>query len=218
MTNSMLPHSALILVDLQPDFMPGGPLACEQADAIVAPIQTILAQDRFAHYVATQDWHPSGHISFASSHSGSKPFDSITLYGHPQVLWPDHCVQGTNGAALHGAINWNRMNVIVRKGTDPAVDSYSAFCENYNPAGERPFTGLAGWLRDRQVRDVYIGGLARDVCVLWTAQDARAAGFNTFVIWDATAPVTTQTDANTRQTLLEQGIRIVYSNNLTGTP
>ncbi|HLU02038.1 MAG TPA: nicotinamidase [Advenella sp.] len=218
MTNHLLPHSALILVDIQPDFMPGGPLACERADAIVTPVQAILAQDCFSHYVATQDWHPSGHISFASSHSGSKPFDSMTLYGHSQVLWPDHCVQGTSGAALHDAICWDKMNVIVRKGADPAVDSYSAFCENYNPAGERPLTGLAGWLKDRQVSDVYIGGLARDVCVLWTAQDARAAGFNTFVIWDATAPVTAQTDADTRNTLQEQGIGIVYSDKLTRTP
>ncbi|AHG63330.1 nicotinamidase [Advenella mimigardefordensis] len=215
MTNSILPHSALILVDIQPDFMAGGPLACEQADTIVAPVQAILAQNRFAHYVATQDWHPGGHISFASSHSGSKPFDSIALYGHPQVLWPDHCVQGTNGAALHSGINWDRMHVIVRKGADSAVDSYSAFRENYNQAGERPATGLTGWLKDRQVQDVYIAGLARDVCVLWSAQDARAAGFNTFVIWDATAPVTGQTDADTRKTLVEQGIRIVHSEELT---
>ena len=214
MTHKILPHSALILVDIQPDFMPGGPLACEQADAIVAPVQAILKQDRFAQYVATQDWHPSGHISFASSHRGCKPFDNIALYGHPQVLWPDHCVQGTSGAALHGAINWDRMNLILRKGADTTADSYSAFRENYNPAGERPQTGLAGWLKDRQVRDVYICGLARDVCVLWTAQDARAAGLNTFVIWDATAPVTSQTDDATRTSMQQQNIRIVHSSEL----
>ncbi|MGO1768166.1 nicotinamidase [Advenella sp. S44] len=218
MTHEILPCSALILVDIQPDFMSGGPLACEQADAIVAPVQAILAQDRFAQYVATQDWHPAGHISFASTHDGGKPFDNIELYGHPQVLWPDHCVQGTTGAALHSAINWDRMNLILRKGTDAAVDSYSAFRENYNCAEQRPQTGLAGWLKERQVRNVYICGLARDVCVLWSAQDARAAGFNTYVIWDATAPVTGKTDDATRRRMQKQGIRILHSSEFCPAP
>ncbi len=214
MTHTIPPHSALLIVDVQPDFLPGGPLACEQADSILAPVAAVLAQNLFAHYVATQDWHPAGHVSFASSHEGRKPFESIELYGHEQVMWPDHCVQGTDGAALHDAINWDMMNVIVRKGSDAAVDSYSAFRENFDPAGARPATGLAGWLKDRQVQNVYVCGLARDVCVLWSAQDARAAGFNTFVIWDATAPVSSSTNEKTRAAFEQQNIEIVYSNQL----
>lgn len=214
MTDAILTHSALILVDIQPDFLPGGPLACVAADAILAPVQSLLAARRFAHYIATQDWHPPGHISFASSHPGKNPFDTIDLYNHPQVLWPDRCVQGTHGAALLESLDWDRMNAIIRKGSDPAVDSYSAFRENYDPAGERPLTGLAGWLKDRQVRDVYVCGLARDFCVLWTAQDARAAGFNTFVIWDATAPVSSDADEQTRAAMQNEGIRIVQSDSV----
>jgi nicotinamidase/pyrazinamidase len=200
--------SALILVDVQADFMPGGALACDDGAAIVPGIRELLQAGRFRHVVATQDWHPAGHISFASSHAGRKPFDSIDLYGHPQTLWPDHCVQNTASAQLHPAIDWSAVNVVIRKGSDPRVDSYSAFQENHGPDGSRPSTGLAGWLRERGVTDVYLCGLARDVCVLWTAQDAQRLGFRVHFIWDLTRPVTPATDEATRATLATLGIHV----------
>ncbi len=204
-------HAALILVDVQPDFMPGGALACHEGDAIVPGIDRLLRRRLFKHTVATQDWHPRGHISFASMHAGTQPFQQIPLYGHPQTLWPDHCVQGTAGAALHSDIDWSPVDLILRKGSDPSVDSYSAFRENHGPDGSRPSTGLAGWLRERGVSEVYVAGLARDVCVLWTVQDALALGFRAHVLWDLTRPVTPDSDADTREALTSAGIGIVES-------
>lgn len=204
-------HTALILVDVQPDFMPGGPLACERGDDIVPAIDQLLRQHRFGHVVATQDWHPGGHISFASSHPGRVAFEQIELYGQPQTLWPDHCVQGTPGAQLHPDIDWATLDVIIRKGTDATVDSYSGFRENHGSCGARPSTGLAGWLRERGVSDVAVCGLARDVCVLWTALDARALDFSVSLLWDLCRPVTSASDDDTRATLLEHGIAIVDS-------
>jgi nicotinamidase/pyrazinamidase len=205
------PHShdtALIIVDVQPDFMPGGPLACHEGDAIVPGIDALLRAGRYRHVVATQDWHPREHVSFAANHPGQAPFAQITLHGQPQTLWPVHCVAGTPGAALHPAIDWTALDLIVRKGTDPAIDSYSAFRENHGPAGTRPPTGLAGWLRERGVAEVHVCGLARDVCVLWTAQDARALGFRARLRWDLTRPVTPAGDDATRRALAEQGIGV----------
>lgn len=202
-------RTALIVVDVQPDFMPGGALACHEGDAIVPGIDRLLRARRFRHVVATQDWHPAGHISFASVHAGAAPFAQIDLYGHPQTLWPDHCVQGSPGAALHPRIEWSAADLILRKGSDARVDSYSGFRENHGPHGSRPATGLAGWLRDRGVQRVLVCGLARDVCVLWTAQDALAAGFEAGVLWELTRPVTPASDAATRATLDAQGI-VVY--------
>ena len=204
-------HAALILVDVQPDFMPGGALACHEGDAIVPGIDQLLRKRLFKQTVATQDWHPRGHISFASMHNGTKPFQSIQLYGHPQTLWPDHCVQNTAGAALHPAIDWSPVDLILRKGNDRHVDSYSGFRENHGPEGTRPSTGLAGWLRERGVSDVYVAGLARDVCVLWTVQDALSLGFRAHVLWDLTRPVTPDNDADTRAALQSAGIGIVES-------
>lgn len=203
------PHSALIVVDVQPDFMPGGALACAEGDGILLGLEWLLAQHAFAHVVATQDWHPTRHVSFASSHPPHQPFEAIDLYGHSQTLWPDHCIQRTEGAALHPAIDWSCCDAIIRKGTDPGIDSYSALRNNVGPDGHRPATGLAGWLRDRRVTDVYLCGLARDVCVLWTAEDAVAAGFNTHFLWSLTRPVTFETDDETRQRLSALGIAIV---------
>jgi nicotinamidase/pyrazinamidase len=211
MNHPISPHAALIVVDAQPDFMPGGALACHEGDVIVPGIDALLRSRMFRHVVATQDWHPRGHISFASSHPGSKPFEQITLYGQPQTLWPDHCVQGTPGAELHPGIDWSALDAVIRKGSDPNVDSYSGFRENHGPAGLRPRTGLAGWLRERGVDEVYVAGLARDVCVLWTVQDAVAAGFRAHLLWDLTRPVTPDTDAATRATLKAAGIGIVES-------
>ena len=168
---------ALLVIDLQPDFMPGGALACDQGDALVAPIADLLAQRRYRTVVATQDWHPADHASFASQHPGQRPFETILLHAQPQTLWPDHCVQGSAGAALHPGVDWTVADLILRKGTRQQVDSYSAFRENHGPDGERPATGLAGWLHERRIREVHVCGLARDYCVLWSAQDAVKSGF-----------------------------------------
>ena len=206
MTHAASATVALVLVDVQPDFMPGGALACHEGDAIIAGIDQLLRQHRFRHVVATQDWHPAGHISFARSHPGRAPFDEIQLYDQPQTLWPEHCVQGTAGAELHPAIDWSALDAVLRKGSDPAVDSYSGFRENHGPGDSRPSTGLAGWLRERGVDEVVICGLAREVCVLWTAQDALALGFRARILWDLTRPVTPASDAATRAAMLASGI------------
>ena len=207
-------RSALLLVDVQPDFMPGGALAVPDGDAILAPLTELLKAGRFALVVATQDWHPPGHISFASSHAGRKPFEHISLYGHDQVLWPDHCIMGTPGAALHPSLPQPPIDAIVRKGTNPAVDSYSGFRNNWDESGYRPPTGLAGLLREHGITDVYVTGLARDVCVKWTAEDAAELGFTTTVIWDLTRPVDTASDAQVRAALEAAGARIVDSREL----
>ena len=207
MTTAPWPRdTALVLVDVQPDFMPGGPLACHEGDAIVPGIDALLRARRYRHVVATQDWHPRGHVSFAASHPGQAPFARIDLYGQPQTLWPVHCVAGTPGAALHPAIDWSPLDLVVRKGRDPAVDSYSAFRENHGPGGTRPPTGLAGWLRERGVAEVHVCGLARDVCVLWTVQDAQALGLRARMLWDLTRPVTPASDPATRAALAARHI------------
>ncbi len=205
-------NAALIVVDVQPDFMPGGELACHRGDAIVSGIDRLLRQRRFRHVVATQDWHPRGHVSFASSHPGGTAFEQIDLYSHPQTLWPDHCVQGTAGAELHPGIDWSPLDAVIRKGSDPAVDSYSGFRENHGPEGSRPRTGLAGWLRERGVTEVYVCGLARDVCVSWTVRDAVDLGFRATLLWDLSRPVTPDSDDATRTTLQAQGVTMIDSN------
>ncbi len=216
MSDTINERTALILVDVQPDFMPGGALAC-QGDAIVPGIDRLLRERLFLHVVATQDWHPRGHVSFASSHPSAAPFERITLYGRAQTLWPEHCVQGTAGAALHPGIDWSALDAVIRKGSNPGVDSYSGFRENHDlDVSQRPPTGLAGWLHERGVDEVVVCGLARDVCVLWTAQDAVDLGFRTRVAWDLCRPVTPDTDADTRATLLARGIAIVEANELRG--
>lgn len=204
----MTDRTALIVVDVQPDFMPGGALACHEGDAVVAPIAGLLAARRYRTVVATQDWHPTGHASFASSHPGHAPFETIALHGQPQVLWPDHCIQGSPGAALDPRIDWAPVDLILRKGSDPQVDSYSGFRENHGPGGTRPDTGLAGWLRGRGIEEVHVCGLARDYCVLWTAQDAAAAGFRVRFLWPLTRPVSPDGDAPTRAALDAAGAEI----------
>jgi nicotinamidase/pyrazinamidase len=206
--------SALLLIDIQPDFMPGGALAVGGGDEIVAPIRKLMNAGRFGLHVATQDWHPPGHISFASAHSGKKPFDAIELYGHDQTLWPDHCIQGSDGAELHHGLPLDMVSAIIRKGADPAVDSYSGFRDNWNPRGERPVTGLAGYLRERGVEEVYLCGLARDVCVAWSAKDAAAEGFHSRLLWDLTRPVDPASDDGVRADLTAAGVEIVTSDDL----
>lgn len=171
--------ACLIVVDVQNDFMPGGALAVPQGDAVVPAINRVAAT--FEWIVATQDWHPRGHASFASSHPGRRPFETARLAYGEQVLWPDHCVQGTEGAALHRDLAIPRAQLVVRKGYRPAVDSYSAFLE----ADRRTSTGLAAWLRELGIRRLWFCGLATDFCVAWSALDARAAGFDATVIEDA---------------------------------
>ncbi len=170
---------ALILVDLQNDFCPGGALAVPEGDAVV-PVANAL-QRRFDLVVATQDWHPADHASFAASHPGRAPGEVIDLDGLAQVLWPVHCVQGTWGADFHPALDRTRIARVFRKGTDPRLDSYSGFFDN----GRRHATGLAEYLRDRGVNEVFVCGLATDYCVKFTALDAAELGFATRVVLDA---------------------------------
>ena len=200
--------TALIVVDLQPDFMPGGALPCHQGDVIVPAIAQLLRSAAYRTVVATQDWHPPTHVSFASQHPGAAPFTQIQLYGQPQTLWPEHCIQGSAGAALDPRVDWSPANLILRKGSNPQVDSYSAFRENYGPAGTRPATGLAAWLRERGIAEVHVCGLARDYCVLWTAQDAVAAGLRVRFLWELTRPVSPDADAATRSALQAANITL----------
>ena len=209
-------RSALLVVDMQPDFMPGGALPVDGGDKLVEPISALVRGDRFSHRVATQDWHPAGHISFASTHEGRQPFDGIDLYGHEQVLWPDHCVQGSAGAALHDDLPLARFDMIQRKGMRPDVDSYSGFSENWNPAGDRSPTGLGGWLRERGVTDVVVCGLARDVCVTWTAEDAVQAGFRAWFVWDLSRSVEPDGDEALKQRLTSAGVQLIEAADLTG--
>ena len=169
----------LLVVDVQNDFLPGGSLAVPDGDAVVAPINALGAV--FPHVVLTQDWHTPGHISFASSHPGQVPFGMIDLPYGRQVLWPDHCVQGSPGAALCDGLRLPAAELVIRKGFHPTVDSYSAFTE----ADRATTTGLAGYLAARGFRRVFVCGLATDYCVAWTAMDARRAGFEAVVIADA---------------------------------
>src|SRR5262252_2677090 len=170
---------ALIVVDVQNDFCPGGRLAVQKGDEIV-PVVNDLAK-RFENVVLTQDWHPAGHQSFANSHPGTKPCDSIKLSYGEQVLWPDHCLQGSEGAALHKDLAVPHAQLVVRKGWRRDVDSYSAFLE----ADRKSRTGLEGYLDERGIKRVFVCGLATDFCVAWTALDARKLGFDCVVVEDA---------------------------------
>ena len=166
----------LLIIDVQNDFCPGGALAVGDGHAVV-PVINRLAE-RFDHVALTQDWHPPGHGSFASSHPGSAPFETIAMPYGPQTLWPDHCVQGTNGAAFHAQLVTDRAQFIVRKGFRRAIDSYSAFYEN----DRRTPTGLAGYLRERGFKRIFLAGLATDYCVHYSAVDARREGFDAVVV------------------------------------
>jgi nicotinamidase/pyrazinamidase len=166
----------LLVIDVQNDFCPGGALAVADGDAVV-PVINRLAP-RFAHVVLTQDWHPAGHSSFATSHRGAAPFQTIAMDYGAQTLWPDHCVQGTAGAAFHPQLSIDRAELIIRKGFRREIDSYSAFHEN----DRRTPTGLAGCLRERGLKRVFLVGLATDYCVHYSAVDARRLGFETIVV------------------------------------
>jgi nicotinamidase/pyrazinamidase len=171
--------SVLLVIDVQNCFLPGGSLAVKDGDKVV-PVINRLAKG-FANVVMTQDWHTAGHVSFASSHPGKKPFETIDLSYGKQVLWPDHCVQGTDGAALSKDLSIPQAELIIRKGFHKNVDSYSAFTE----ADGKTTTGLSSYLKARKLHRVFVAGLATDFCVAWSAMDARKAGFETYVIEDA---------------------------------
>jgi len=173
------PRDVLLVIDVQTDFLPGGALAVPDGDAVIAPVTRLIAA--FPQIALTQDWHPPGHASFASSHPGRAPFEAIAMPYGEQMLWPDHCVRGTPGAALAPGLDAVRAELILRKGTQPGIDSYSAFLE----ADRTTRTGLAGILRERGLTRLFLAGLATDFCVLWSALDAVEAGFETVVIEDA---------------------------------
>jgi nicotinamidase/pyrazinamidase len=173
------PHDVLIVIDMQNDFCPGGALAVADGEAVIQPIQRIAPH--FQHIILTQDWHASGHTSFASRHPGKRPFEQIELDYGPQTLWPDHCVQGSHGAEFHPALHLPQAELILRKGLRREIDSYSAFFENDRTTA----TGLAGYLRERGVTRVFFAGLAYDYCVGYSALDARRLGFPAFIIRDA---------------------------------
>ena len=172
-------RDVLIVTDPQRDFCPGGALAVPHGDEIMPAVNRLAR--RFAHVIVTQDWHPARHASFASAHPGKRPFDTIELEYGAQTLWPDHCVQGTPGAALHPGLDIPQAELVIRKGYHPAIDSYSAFREN----DRKTPTGLAGYLRERGFERVTLCGLALDYCVFYSAIDAREAGFATAVALEA---------------------------------
>lgn len=175
--------AALIVVDVQNGFCPGGSLAVPHGDEVVPVINRLAG--RFENIVVTQDWHPPGHVSFASRHAGRRPFETIALGYGAQVLWPDHCVQGTESAALHADLDLPAAQLVIRKGFHREIDSYSAFLE----ADKTTSTGLAGYLHGRGIDTLYVAGLATDFCVAWTAIDARRAGFEVSVVEDATRAI-----------------------------
>ncbi len=191
----------LLLVDIQNDFCPSGALAVPDGDQVV-PVANALAQ-RFAHVVLTQDWHPRGHMSFASSHPGRQPFQEIEASYGRQILWPEHCVQDTGGAAFHRDLSVPHAELILRKGYHRDIDSYSAFYEN----DRKTATGLAGYLRERGLTRIFLAGLAFDFCVHYSAEDARRAGFDTVVIDDACRSIDMNGSvAATRQSLATLGV------------
>jgi nicotinamidase/pyrazinamidase len=180
---TLQPTDALLVIDVQNDFCPGGALAVTDGDAIIPTINA-LAQ-KFDHVILTQDWHPTQHISFASTHPNTKPYGTIEAPYGPQTLWPDHCLQHTEGAAFHPGLDIPHAELILRKGFRRHIDSYSAFLEN----DHRTPTGLAGYLRERNLTRLFLCGLAYDFCVRYSAIDGKALGFETIVIEDATRPV-----------------------------
>ena len=207
--NPTLPMRALLLIDIQNDFLPGGRLAVPAGDEIIPLVNAL--QPQFDLVVATQDWHQAGHQSFASSHAGRAQFEQIDLHGLPQVLWPDHCTQASAGATLAPALHTERIEAIFRKGMNPEIDSYSAFFDN----GHRKSTGLADYLRGRGVTEVVVAGLAADYCVYYSALDALEAGFVTTVVTDATRAISAEGWAAAQTDLLAKGAHLLASPHLT---
>lgn len=205
----MTSSDALIVIDLQNDFCPGGALAVGGGDEIVPLVNRLVAAHQ--HVILTQDWHPKGHSSFATSHAGKGPFENIDLpYGY-QTLWPDHCVQGTTGAAFHADLDWTKAELVIRKGFRAAIDSYSAFFENDRTTP----TGLAGYLRERGLTRLTLVGLATDFCVAYSALDARKLGFETQVVMDACRAIDLGGSlAAAEKQMRESGVRLTQSSAL----
>jgi nicotinamidase/pyrazinamidase len=200
----------LLVVDIQNDFCPGGGLAVPRGHEVVPVINSLAG--RFPHVVLTQDWHPRGHLSFASSHIGKQPFETIDVDYGKQILWPDHCVQGTTGAAFHAGLDIGHAELVLRKGYHHNIDSYSAFYEN----DRRTKTGLASYLRERVFTKVYLAGLAFDFCVRYSAEDARREGFEAVVFEDACRSIDVDgSAAATRRQFESQGIHCVTADMLT---
>lgn len=196
---------ALLLIDIQIDFLPGGALAVPGGDEIIPVVNQL--QPHFELIIATQDWHPAHHQSFASQHAGRSVFDTIDLNGLEQVLWPDHCVQATPGAELATALHPHKIEAIFRKGTDPAIDSYSGFYDN----GRRKSTGLADYLRGKNVRQLYVAGLAADYCVYFSIKDALAEGFDAYLIEDATRAIHPAGLTQAKADIIAQGGKMIAS-------
>jgi nicotinamidase/pyrazinamidase len=201
---------ALLLVDIQNDFCAGGALAVPDGDAVVLVANAL--GPRFARVLATQDWHPPSHLSFAANHIGKKPYELSELDGLPQVLWPPHCVQGTRGAEFHPALERAHLERVFQKGTDERIDSYSGFYDN----GQRKATGLGDYLKSAGVTDLVVLGLATDYCVKWTALDARRLGFGVRVVEDGCRGVALMPDdvRNAFAEMVAAGVRIVQSREL----
>ena len=194
---------ALIIVDVQNDFTTGGKLAVPEGEKVIPVLNSIM--NKFDLVVATQDWHPPNHKSFASNHHEKKPFDRIMLNGLEQVLWPDHCVQGSPGAQFHGDLNTKQVETIFRKGMDAEIDSYSGFYDN----GHKKNTGLSGYLKSRGVRSVFVAGLAGDYCVYYTAKDAMQEGFNTYLIEDATRSINEGSFNSAKEELNSMKVQVI---------
>lgn len=206
----MGPNDLLLVVDVQYDFCPGGSLAVNEGDQIIPIINSLM--DKFSRVMGTQDWHPGSHNSFASNYPGKKPMDMISLNGIDQVLWPDHCVQGTKGADFHEELNTNIFQAIIRKGFNKEVDSYSAFREN-DKVSE---TGLNGMLKGLDIKKIYLCGLATDYCVFYSAMDAISNGYETLVILDATRGVNVPQSSVKRsiESMKNRGIKIINSTDI----
>ena len=199
---------ALVILDVQNDFMPGGALAVPNGDVIIPVINAL--QPKFDLIIATQDWHPPNHKSFASNHPKKNSFDKIILNGIEQVLWPDHCVQGKLGADFHPQLKTNKINAIFRKGTNPKIDSYSGFYDNKHSKS----TGLAGYLKEKGAKELYFCGLCADICVYFTIKDGLKEGFKCFLIEDATYPLNTKNFIKIKKELLQMGVKILKSSQI----
>jgi len=194
----------LIVVDIQNDFCPGGALAVPRGDEVVPIINRLAA--RFRNVVLTQDWHPRGHFSFASSHPGKKPYDTVAAPYGPQILWPDHCVQDSKGAAFHPTLDIPHAALVLRKGTHATIDSYSTFYEN----DRKTPTGLVGYLHERGFSRLFLAGLAFDFCVRYSAEDAQREGFTVFVVEDACRGIDIDGSvAATRASLASRGVACI---------
>lgn len=198
----------LLIIDVQNDFIPGGSLAIANGDSIIPVINQL--QEKFDLIIATQDWHPQNHLSFASNHSDKKSFEKAIVQGTEETLWPDHCVQGTTGAEFHPELQTNRIAAIFRKGMDPKVDSYSGFYDNHHTIS----TGLSGYLREKGVTKIHFCGLAADICVYFTIKDAISEGFSAILIDDASQPLNRKEYEDIKQKLIVKGVKIKNSQDI----